>query len=100
MPLFKCDQPDCEKYFSSKAKLKQHKKRVHGIADDSPLARGQDKSQPADDGLVITPPAAKPKPPPDDDEQPFHCQDCGADITPDMETCPGCGEPLIWDGLV
>jgi len=93
MAMYKCDVEGCDKYFSSQAKLKRHKARVHGATPDDgamvPAATPGDAPGP---GLTI-------KKPPPQETGGYVCGDCGAAVSKGQEACPGCGEPLHWEGI-
>jgi len=105
MAMYKCDEPGCEKYFSSQAKLRKHKERVHGAThDDAPPAAGDAPPAAGD-----APPAAGDAPPatgdglkikkPLQETRSYECSECHTAVTKGQEVCPGCGEPLSWDGI-
>jgi len=33
-------------------------------------------------------------------DQVYTCADCGAEIKPKQSHCPGCGQRLIWEGIL
>jgi len=96
MSMYKCEEPGCDKYFSSKGKLNRHKSRVHGA---TPGAAPAVPAATPD----ITPPGLKIKKPETRGSSPesggYHCNDCGAAVKKGQEICPGCGEQLIWKGV-
>jgi rubrerythrin len=88
MPMYKCEEPGCGKFFSNKAKLNRHIARMHAATpDDNP----EPEDNPAGDTLMIKKPA--------EPASSYHCNDCGTAIQKGEEVCPGCGQRLVWEGV-
>jgi len=76
--------PECHKSLKSKRSLDRHTEKFHA-ADNS------DNQDAETLDLDIEKDNASPKT--------FHCGNCDTVINQGAETCPGCGQPLDWNGL-
>ena len=78
--------PDCQKELKNKSSLDRHRAKFHAPAN-APDTAPDINPEPLE--LDITP---------DTDSQ-YECNDCHTPVTKGQETCPGCGELLVWEGI-
>lgn len=99
MPMYKCEVPGCNKYFSSQAKRRRHEQRVHIKGDANPnLSNTPDDDKPSIKAqeLKIKAPSKNAK---SEETQTYHCKECGAALKKGETPCPGCGEALSWEAV-
>lgn len=86
MAMYKCDQCDPNKFFSSKAKLNRHVARIHGKAKGNATGKTFEVKKPATK-------TSSPEP------KTYYCISCGYPIRKGWTPCPNCGEALNWEGI-
>jgi len=89
MSMYKC--PQCDRFFSSKAKVNQHVKRFHERANP-PAAVTAPGDKPAEFSIK-KPPAKKQA------ATSYHCNGCQGTVTKGQNPCPHCGESLAWENV-